>query len=104
MSALASEQRFATLKTMIPNHVVLDMVTKPGDIIAMHSDRASVLFVRITDFDDFAGGLSPASLLAFLNNIFMNFDAICVDCAVQKIETVAGEYSAFRKHFSPAKN
>lgn len=88
----AGKKMFNILELMVPRHLVMPMLQDPKAVIAEHVNRASVMFVVISDFEHFAQKSSPQALLQFLNDIFTKFDHICKEQKVTKIETVAEEY------------
>eukprot|EP00435_Cladocopium_sp_Y103_P020841 s840_g5.t1 len=76
----ATQQIFRILEYMVPVHVIVPMLKKPGSVIADEVKCASILFVM------------PAELLDYLNSYFTQFDKICAQHEVTKIETVGEEY------------
>lgn len=93
-SAAASQKVFRMLELMLPEHLVMPMLVSPDTPIALHVDRATILFVLISDFDKHAQRCTPTQLLAFLNSTFVTWDDICENHDVTKIETVGEEYVA----------
>lgn len=87
-----TQRLFHILKFMVPAHVILPMLTRPGTVIASQVDLASVLFVMICDFDEHASRLSPDKLLVFLNQHYTFWDYLCTLHGVTKIETVGEVY------------
>lgn len=90
----ATKKLYSILDVMLPAHVIVPMLKNPGDVIAEEVETASILFIVIVDFDKFASQQSPDELLSFLNKYFTQFDGICADQKVTKIETVCEEYVA----------
>lgn len=90
----ASEKMFHILEYMVPVHVIGPMLKNPGAVIAEPVNRASILFIMICDFEQYALKMSPKELLGFLNFHFTEMDHICQDEKVTKIETVGEEYVA----------
>lgn len=90
----ASRKLFNILKYMVPVHVILPMIQRPGEVIAEQIDRVSVLFIVIDEFEKVAESLTPKEVLAFLNDYFTKFDDIFEHHKVTKIETVGEEYVA----------
>lgn len=90
----ASWKVYRILEYMLPDHVVMHMLVKPDEVYALPIERASVLFVKIVDFDHLARRMTPTELLAFLNENFSMWDRICEKHGVTKIETVGEEYVA----------
>lgn len=90
----ASQKVYCILDYMVPDHVILPMLFNPGAVIADPVERASILFIMICDFEEYAHSLSPERLLEFLNDKFSAIDENCSRHQVQKIETVGEEYVA----------
>ncbi|CAK9019925.1 unnamed protein product [Durusdinium trenchii] len=88
----ATQQIFQLLEFMVPVHVIVPMLRKPGEVIADPVKCASILFVMFVDFDQTARKKEPAELLDYLNSYFTQFDEICAKHEVTKIETVGEEY------------
>jgi len=88
----AVEKIFAVLSMTVPVHVIEGMVLHPGECLAEEFQRASIVFIKILDFDQHARLKSPAELMSFLNKNFNHWDSICDDWKVTKIETVCEEY------------
>lgn len=82
------------LAYMVPEHVIPLMLASGGEPIAAEISRVSVLFILITDFDNYADTMTPFKLLNFLNKQFTQIDRICKSNGVTKIETVGEEYVA----------
>lgn len=82
------------LKNMVPNHIVPKLLDDPFAVIADSLENVSVLFMVIADFDKHVRVLQPVELLAFLNDIFIKIDSICIKNRVSKIETIGEEYVA----------
>eukprot|EP00913_Durusdinium_trenchii_P014816 g13893.t1 len=81
----ATQQIFQLLEFMVPVHVIVPMLRKPGEVIADPVKCASILFVMFVDFDQTARKKEPA-------DYFTQFDEICAKHEVTKIETVGEEY------------
>jgi len=100
MDVLRSKKKEATvnllglLQDFLPSHVIAPMLQSPCGAIAEQIDCASVLFIKISDFNQHTQSRSPCDLLEFLNNLFTQFDDICMYNDVTKIETVGEEYVA----------
>ena len=88
----ATQQIFRILEYMVPFHVIVPMLRNPGSVIAEQVKCASILFVVFSDFDQTARRKQPAELLDYLNSYFTQFDKICAQHEVTKIETVGEEY------------
>lgn len=90
----ASHKIHCVLECMVPYHVIAKLIKNPHSIIAEPCSKVSILFIMIVDFDQYARKLSPKDLLEFLNTYFQQFDNICQDRHVTKVETVSEEYVA----------
>jgi phospholipid-translocating ATPase len=62
--------------------------------IAEDQGVVSVLFCDICDFDKICAMYSPQELTDFLDELFQNFDMLCEELGVTKIETVGKTYMA----------
>jgi len=88
----ASQSMFRILGYMLPSFLVGRMLQSPDQTISEHVQRASILFIKIVDFEQMVKRLSPTDLLQKLNSIFSTLDFFCTNRNVTKIETVAEEY------------
>lgn len=88
----ASQSMFQILTFMLPSFMVTRILKSPEKTISESVKRASILFIKINDFDDMIQRLSPSHLLEKLNSIFSRLDSYCSSRNVTKIETVAEEY------------
>lgn len=88
----AGRKMYNILSFMLPKHVIVPLLEKPDGVIAERIDVVSILFVVISDFDHFVDSYTPEELLKFLNHNFSEFDQICAEHGVTKIETVGEEY------------
>eukprot|EP00928_Gymnodinium_smaydae_P037321 TRINITY_DN2592_c0_g4_i1.p1 TRINITY_DN2592_c0_g4~~TRINITY_DN2592_c0_g4_i1.p1 ORF type:complete len:1116 (+),score=211.94 TRINITY_DN2592_c0_g4_i1:72-3419(+) len=87
-----SEKLFGIFEQMMPQHIIHDMIQKPGEPFAESYGQVSILFVLIADFDECVRGRSPEKVLELLNDQFSRIDRICANCGVTKVETVGEEY------------
>lgn len=60
--------------------------------IAERYDEASVLFADIVGFTALAERLAPEDLVAFLNDVFVSFDALVQRHGLEKIKTIGDAY------------
>eukprot|EP00434_Breviolum_minutum_P029851 symbB.v1.2.026393.t1/scaffold2597.1/size120538/1 len=88
----ASQSMFQILTFMLPSFMVTRILRSPEKTLSEHVKRASILFIKINDFDSMIQRLSPSDLLEKLNSIFSRLDSYCSSRNVTKIETVAEEY------------
>eukprot|EP00405_Crypthecodinium_cohnii_P041769 CAMPEP_0206567284 /NCGR_PEP_ID=MMETSP0325_2-20121206/25145_1 /ASSEMBLY_ACC=CAM_ASM_000347 /TAXON_ID=2866 /ORGANISM="Crypthecodinium cohnii, Strain Seligo" /LENGTH=1325 /DNA_ID=CAMNT_0054070441 /DNA_START=94 /DNA_END=4072 /DNA_ORIENTATION=- len=91
-----SKKMFGILEVMMPSHIVVPMMKNPGSTLTEEINCVSILFVLICDFDQVARAHSanPKKLLRFLNEQFTQYDDICEENKVAKIETVGEEFVA----------
>jgi len=90
----AAQKMFDYLAYMVPEHVIVPMIKSPGESIAEQVDQVSILFIVISDFDHIVQKLPAGDLLKFLDETFSQFDKVCEEQGVTKIETVGEEYVA----------
>jgi len=67
---------------------------KRGTVIADHLPGVTVVFADIVGFTPLAARLSPAELVALLDEIFSAFDALARTHGVEKIKTIGDAYMA----------
>jgi class 3 adenylate cyclase len=88
-----SNKLYNVLEDMLPSHYIARILRHPSETQAEHVDRVSIMFIKFVDFDKiFHRTSSPERLLHFLNRFFGQFDEICADNYVMKVETVGEEY------------
>jgi guanylate cyclase len=61
-------------------------------VIADRHDDVTVLFADVVGFTRISSRLSPARLIADLNDLFSAFDAICDRQGIEKIKTIGDAY------------
>ena len=79
------------LLNVLPQRIV-DRLAAGETLIADRHEAVSVLFGDIVGFTEISGRLAPAVLIAELNQLFSDFDAICEGTGVEKIKTVGDAY------------
>ena len=68
---------------------------KRGELtIADHHQTATVLFADIVGFTKLSSGMSPAELVALLNEVFSSFDNLADKHGLEKIKTIGDAYMA----------
>eukprot|EP00439_Symbiodinium_sp_Y106_P039033 s1127_g4.t1 len=63
----ASHSMFQILAYMLPSFMVTEMLRSPEKTLSDHIPRASILFIKIVDFDTMVRRLPPADVLQKLN-------------------------------------
>ena len=81
------------LLNILPEEVAADL-KKDGRTEAKYYESASVLFADMVGFTALADRSSPADLVATLNEIFSEFDAISTRHGIEKIRTIGDAYMA----------
>jgi class 3 adenylate cyclase len=87
-----SAKLYHILEYMLPEHVIMPLLTEPDKPWSQPIETVTILFLVIDDFESIVQAKSPAKLLHFLNETFTKMDAICKYTNVTKIETVGEEY------------
>ncbi|HKX74501.1 MAG TPA: adenylate/guanylate cyclase domain-containing protein [Acidimicrobiia bacterium] len=80
------------LLNVLPARIAARLRLRPEEVIAERFEQASVLFADVVDFTPLSAGLSPEELVAMLNEIFTDFDALAEKHGVEKIKTVGDSY------------
>lgn len=62
--------------------------------IADSYPETSVLFADIAGFTPWANGADPATIVGLLDDLFTRFDALAVECGIEKIKTIGDAYMA----------
>jgi hypothetical protein len=57
-------------------------------------EQVTIIFIDIYKFDDIVQSLTGSELLVFLDTLFNQFDNLCDQFGLQKLETVGKKYSA----------
>ena len=81
------------LLSILPAPVAARLMSSP-DSIADHFPEASVLFADLVNFTVLSGGMAPQPLVAMLDEIFTQFDALATRHRVEKIKTIGDCYMA----------
>jgi class 3 adenylate cyclase len=81
------------LLSVLPEPVALRL--KGGaELIAGQAEDATVMFADVAGFSSLAARVPPAALVAFLDALFSELDAIAARCGVEKIKTIGDAYLA----------
>jgi len=73
---------------------IAERLKASGDSIAEHSDGVTVLFADIVGFTPLSASKTPQALVALLNRIFSEFDALADAHGLEKIKTIGDAYMA----------
>ncbi|MGA1222218.1 MAG: nitrate/nitrite transporter NrtS [Burkholderiaceae bacterium] len=91
--AQAYEENERLLLNILPNDIAHRL--KSGEsVIADELPDVSILFADIVGFTEWSSKLSAAELVALLNGLFREFDALAVQFDVEKIKTIGDCYMA----------
>jgi len=90
---LGDEQRRARtlLLSILPEEIADELTRAPG-IIADHFDDVSVLFADVVGFTPMSAQMSPAELVAMLDDLFARFDQLVEEAGLEKIKTIGDCY------------
>jgi class 3 adenylate cyclase len=67
---------------------------QPTAAIAEQFDEVTVLFADLVGFTPLAATMSPAQLVALLDEVFSRFDDVCARHGLEKIKTIGDAYMA----------
>jgi class 3 adenylate cyclase len=81
----------ATPSRSCPSSPSPSSTCKP-DVIADRFPTATILFADIVGFTVLSAGVSPETLVAMLNEIFTEFDALAERYDIEKIKTIGDAY------------
>ena len=87
----------ALLRNVLPDSVVERLKAQPAQPaqpIADTFDDASVLFADISGFVPLARELGAAKVVALLNRLVLEFDAVAIRYGLEKIKTIGDAYMA----------
>ncbi|HSF85108.1 MAG TPA: adenylate/guanylate cyclase domain-containing protein [Acidimicrobiia bacterium] len=80
------------LRNTLPDSVAERLKANPDERIADRFDSASVLFADVVGFTPMSAGMTPDELVAFLDEVFSDFDKLVEARGLEKIKTVGDEY------------
>jgi adenylate cyclase len=81
------------LLNILPQQIV-DRLESGETLIADRYESVSVLFGDLVGFTATSAALDPKVLVATLNRLFSEFDAICANCGMEKVKTIGDAYLA----------
>ncbi|HEV8355074.1 MAG TPA: adenylate/guanylate cyclase domain-containing protein [bacterium] len=88
---LAQERSERLLLNVLPPPIAQRLKHNPSSIADAFAD-VTVLFADVVDFTKFSAGIAPQQLVALLNDIFTEFDALAERYGLEKIKTVGDAY------------
>jgi adenylate cyclase len=83
-------KNLAVLHSTLPKHIA-DRVSK-GEQVNDHYDNAAVIFLDIVGFTELSSSMSSQEVIALLDDVFTQCDAICAKHGVTKIKTIGDSY------------
>ena len=81
------------LLNILPRQIV-DRLEAGETLIADRYEHVSVLMSDLVGFTGISSQLSPKVLVAELNRLFSEFDALCAESGMEKIKTIGDAYMA----------
>ena len=94
LAEAAKAETDALLRSILPDSIVERIKKHPGRAIADSHDHAAILFTDISGFVALARELGPERIVALLNEIVSEFDALAEVHGVEKIKTIGDAYMA----------
>lgn len=85
------EQKNKLLESILPKRIAARMNDGSSQIVDQITD-ATVVFVDIVDFTEYAGSVPPEDSIALLRDLFGKFDEVITDYDLEKIKTVGDSY------------
>ncbi|MDB9312547.1 adenylate/guanylate cyclase domain-containing protein [Spirulina sp. CS-785/01] len=79
------------LRNILPAKIAHKLKQNPG-LIAQAYDSVTILFADLVNFTEFSSQTSPQTLVATLNKIFSEFDALTDKYQLEKIKTIGDAY------------
>ncbi len=93
LDRLESEKaKYERLLLNILPHQVVGRLNDGETAIADRFDEVSVLFADLVGFTELSARLPPSQLVAYLNRLFSEFDALTRELAVEKIKMIGDAY------------
>ncbi len=84
----------ALLRNILPGSIVERLKARPDEAIADTYDEASVMFADISGFVPLARKLGASGVVAMLNRLVSEFDALALRHGIEKIKTIGDAYMA----------
>ena len=86
------EGKWNLLSSLLPITIAKQIMADDTVLIAKSYDDVTVLFTDIKGFTVFSQSVTPAELVAFLNNMYSAFDEILMDWGAYKVEILGDAY------------
>ncbi len=87
----ATAESDALLLNVLPRSIA-DRLKRGERVIADSYEEVTILFADVVDFTPFAAHASPARVVAVLNEVFSQFDALAERHGLEKIKTIGDAY------------
>ncbi|MBU1212995.1 MAG: adenylate/guanylate cyclase domain-containing protein [Alphaproteobacteria bacterium] len=94
LAEAAKAETDALLRSILPDSIVSRIKANPGRAIADSHENAAILFTDISGFVALAREMGPERIVALLNEIVSEFDALADVHGVEKIKTIGDAYMA----------
>jgi len=85
-----TQKQLAVLHSTLPKEVA-DRVAR-GEVVNDHYENASVIFLDIVGFTELSSSMPSQDVIALLDDVFTQCDAICAKHNVTKIKTIGDSY------------
>jgi len=85
-----TQKQLAVLHSTLPKEVA-ERVAR-GEVVNDHYENASVIFLDIVGFTELSSSMSSQEVIALLDDVFSQCDAICKQHNVTKIKTIGDSY------------
>lgn len=85
------EQSDGLLRNILPDEIA-DRLKTSGEMIAEEFDSTSILFADVAGFTPMSAEMTPAAIVALLNEIFTGFDDLVEERGLEKIKTIGDAY------------
>jgi len=92
LAEAAKAETDALLRNILPDQIVERLKENPGEAVADSIDEASILFADISGFVALSRKLGAQRIVALLNEIVSEFDALAERHGVEKIKTIGDAY------------
>ncbi|MDX2289769.1 MAG: adenylate/guanylate cyclase domain-containing protein [Hyphomicrobiaceae bacterium] len=94
LAEAAKAETDALLRNILPDNVVERLKERPGEPIADTVPEASILFADVSGFVSLSRELGAVRIVALLNRLVSDFDALAAHHGVEKIKTIGDAYMA----------
>ncbi|MGB7336379.1 MAG: adenylate/guanylate cyclase domain-containing protein [Salaquimonas sp.] len=104
IAADAEKRSEQLLLNIFPPRIADELRYNPDISIADRFDETTVMFADIVGFTEMSSAMDPDDLVALLNEIFTEFDALATKHHAEKIKTIGDEYMAVCGAPDPVEN